>query len=237
MVLTGFVMTEVAAYPAFLWAILGLQLAIAAPSPRRDLLAVAALALAAARANAVRGARARPPARDPRARDRRTARSIGGRSSRRPFASHRCSPLLYAPDAVAAGDRRRRRLARRPPRRVRGHRRGRVAAAVRHLVVGGAAPRRGRDRVGARPARPRRRLDARDASSGRAEAGARAGDAVARHDRAADVRGRVVQRALRRRRSSATATSSTSSRCCSSARRRRCSGSARRTHVAIGAAS
>lgn len=46
MVLTGFLMTEVVAYPAFLWAILGLQLAIAAPSPRRDLLAVAALGLA-----------------------------------------------------------------------------------------------------------------------------------------------------------------------------------------------
>jgi len=46
MVLTGFVMTESAAYPAFVWALLGLQLAIAAPSPRRDLLAVAALVLA-----------------------------------------------------------------------------------------------------------------------------------------------------------------------------------------------
>jgi hypothetical protein len=46
MVLTGFVMTESAAYPAFAWALLGLQVAIAAPSPRRDLLAVAALLLA-----------------------------------------------------------------------------------------------------------------------------------------------------------------------------------------------
>ena len=46
MVLTGFVMTESAAYPAFAWALLGLQVAIAAPSPRRDLLAVAALVLA-----------------------------------------------------------------------------------------------------------------------------------------------------------------------------------------------
>jgi hypothetical protein len=46
MVLTGFVMTESAAYPAFVWALLGLQVAIAAPSPRRDLLAVAALVLA-----------------------------------------------------------------------------------------------------------------------------------------------------------------------------------------------
>jgi hypothetical protein len=46
MIVSGFLMTEVAAYPAFLWAILGLQLAIATPSPRRDLLAVGALGLA-----------------------------------------------------------------------------------------------------------------------------------------------------------------------------------------------
>jgi hypothetical protein len=46
MVLTGFLMTEAAAYPAFLWALLGLQLAIAEPSPRRDVLALAALVLA-----------------------------------------------------------------------------------------------------------------------------------------------------------------------------------------------
>jgi hypothetical protein len=47
MILTGFVMTENAAYPAFLWAIVGLQRATAEPSPRRDLLAAGALALAA----------------------------------------------------------------------------------------------------------------------------------------------------------------------------------------------
>jgi hypothetical protein len=46
MILTGFLMTEAAAYPAFLWAILGLQLAITAPSRRRDLLAAGALVLA-----------------------------------------------------------------------------------------------------------------------------------------------------------------------------------------------
>jgi hypothetical protein len=46
MIVTGFLMTEVVAYPAFLWAVLGLQLAIAAPTGRRDLLAVGALALA-----------------------------------------------------------------------------------------------------------------------------------------------------------------------------------------------
>jgi len=46
MALTGFLMTEAAAYPAFVWAVLGLQLTIAAPTPRRDLLAIAALGLA-----------------------------------------------------------------------------------------------------------------------------------------------------------------------------------------------
>ena len=48
MIVTGFLMTEVVAYPAFLWAMLALQLAIAAPTGRRDLLAVGALALAIA---------------------------------------------------------------------------------------------------------------------------------------------------------------------------------------------
>lgn len=46
MVITGFLMTEVVAYPVFLWAILALQHAIAAPSARRDLFAVGALGLA-----------------------------------------------------------------------------------------------------------------------------------------------------------------------------------------------
>ncbi len=48
MVLTGFLMTEAVAYPAFLWAALGLQRSIAAPSPSptRDALAIAALGLA-----------------------------------------------------------------------------------------------------------------------------------------------------------------------------------------------
>ena len=41
------VMTENAAYPAFVWALLAMQRAIAEPSPRRDLLAFAAIALAA----------------------------------------------------------------------------------------------------------------------------------------------------------------------------------------------
>jgi len=46
MVVAGFLMSEAAAYPAFLWALLGLQLAIVSPSHRNDALAVGALALA-----------------------------------------------------------------------------------------------------------------------------------------------------------------------------------------------
>jgi hypothetical protein len=46
MTLTGFLLTEVVAYPAFLWAILAIQRAVEAPSSRRDLLALAGIALA-----------------------------------------------------------------------------------------------------------------------------------------------------------------------------------------------
>ncbi len=46
MILTGFVMSESAAYPAFLWALLAFQRTVVAPSPRRDGIAVAALGLA-----------------------------------------------------------------------------------------------------------------------------------------------------------------------------------------------
>jgi hypothetical protein len=46
MVLTGVLMTEVAAYPAFLWAVLALQRALVAPSAGRDLVALAGIALA-----------------------------------------------------------------------------------------------------------------------------------------------------------------------------------------------
>ena len=46
MALTGVLMTEVAAYPAFLWALLALQRALVAPSPRRDLLALVGIGLA-----------------------------------------------------------------------------------------------------------------------------------------------------------------------------------------------
>ena len=44
--LASFLLTEVAAYPAFLWAVLAFQRAVASPSRRRDVLAVAGLVLA-----------------------------------------------------------------------------------------------------------------------------------------------------------------------------------------------
>jgi hypothetical protein len=44
--LASFLLTEVAAYPAFVWALLGIQASVARPSVRNDLLAVAAIALA-----------------------------------------------------------------------------------------------------------------------------------------------------------------------------------------------
>ena len=46
MVISGALLTEVVAYPAFLWAVWGLERAVAEPSRRRDVAAVAALALA-----------------------------------------------------------------------------------------------------------------------------------------------------------------------------------------------
>src|SRR4029078_6382111 len=42
----AFVMSEAAAYPVFLWAILACHAAVSEPSPRRDALALGALALA-----------------------------------------------------------------------------------------------------------------------------------------------------------------------------------------------
>jgi len=46
-VIGGFVMTESAAYPAALWALLAIQRAVVRPSPRRDLIALAAILVAA----------------------------------------------------------------------------------------------------------------------------------------------------------------------------------------------
>jgi Dolichyl-phosphate-mannose-protein mannosyltransferase len=46
LVLTGFVMSEVVAYPAFLWAALAFHRTIVEPSPRRDVVAVVALGIA-----------------------------------------------------------------------------------------------------------------------------------------------------------------------------------------------
>jgi len=45
-VYSSFLLTEVAAYPAFLWGVFGVQRATAAPSPRRDGLALGGIALA-----------------------------------------------------------------------------------------------------------------------------------------------------------------------------------------------
>jgi hypothetical protein len=45
-VIGGFVMTESAAYPAALWALLAIQRAVVLPSPRRDLVALAAILVA-----------------------------------------------------------------------------------------------------------------------------------------------------------------------------------------------
>ena len=45
-VLSSFLLTEVAGYPAFLWAVLAIQLAVAAPSRRNDVLALLGIALA-----------------------------------------------------------------------------------------------------------------------------------------------------------------------------------------------
>jgi hypothetical protein len=46
-VVAGFVMTEAAAYPAFVWAVFTINRAVAVPTPRRELLAVGAIVLAA----------------------------------------------------------------------------------------------------------------------------------------------------------------------------------------------
>jgi hypothetical protein len=101
MILTGFVMTEVAAYPAFLWAILGLQLAIAEPSPRRDLLAAGALALAGlARTQFLVLALVLPLA--VLAHEIGYRRSVGA-GARAALSSHRLLALLYALGAVVAG--------------------------------------------------------------------------------------------------------------------------------------
>jgi hypothetical protein len=45
-VIGGFVMTEAAAYPAAVWALLAIQRAVVLPSPRRDLVALGAIAVA-----------------------------------------------------------------------------------------------------------------------------------------------------------------------------------------------
>ena len=100
MILTGFVMTESAAYPAFLWALLGLQVAIVEPSPRRDLLAAGALVLAAlARTQFLALVLVLPLA--VLAVETVDARRVG-RGARLAFEKHRVLAGLYALGALAA---------------------------------------------------------------------------------------------------------------------------------------
>ncbi len=99
MILTGFVMTEAAAYPVFLWAMLGLQLATAEPSPRRDLLAAGALGLAGlARTQFLALVLVLPVA--ILVHEIVDARSLR-RGARAAFANHRLLAALYALGALA----------------------------------------------------------------------------------------------------------------------------------------
>ena len=148
MVLTGFLMTESAAYPAFLWAVLGLQLAIAAPSSRRDLLAVAALGFAVlARTQFAVLVVVLPLA--ILAHEIGTRRNLLARAPAR-LAAHRLLALVYAAGLAVSRDPRGRGLVRQPSRRLCGDRRGGIVAALRCLGVGRTASRRGRDRLRAR---------------------------------------------------------------------------------------
>ena len=119
------------------------------------------------RASPVRGARARAAARGARLRDRPRARA--GRGSVVAEGPHgHPGGGRPAPGALCPLRRRRRRrdrggdlgLGRRPPRRVLGHARGRLAAPARHMAVGGTPHRHDRDRSRLRAARARRRMDA-----------------------------------------------------------------------------
>jgi hypothetical protein len=105
MVISGALLTEVAAYPAFLWAVLGLERAVAEPSPRSDAFAAAALVLAVlARTQFVFLVAVLPAAivahelacagSEP-GRARRTGRAIVGR--------HRVLAALYVAGGVVAG--------------------------------------------------------------------------------------------------------------------------------------
>ena len=198
MVLTGFLMTESAAYPAFLWALLGLQLAIAASEPAARPARGRRPRSRRLREDAVRRARAGASARDPRARDRHAPRA--GSSGMRNALARRIVVLAVAlrrrlasrPIVAARG------LVREPAGRLCGDGRGRSflpsgvwSSAGRHLdavaigcglvplVLGGGWM------LG----------DTRPIPSN----GAHALATLSRgHDRAAHVRGSVVQRPLRR---------------------------------------
>ncbi len=90
-VLASFLMTEVAAYPAFVWALLAFQRATAAPSTRNDLLAVAGIVLAvAARTQFLVLAAVLP-----------VAILVDARSLRVAFRTHRLLATAYASGAAA----------------------------------------------------------------------------------------------------------------------------------------
>jgi hypothetical protein len=108
MVLVGFLMSEIAGYPAFLWAVLAFQRCVVAPSPRRDVLAAAALVVAIlARTQFTALALVLPlaivahelaVAREPGA----GVRDLVGSGLRNAFRRHRMLSILYAVGALAA---------------------------------------------------------------------------------------------------------------------------------------
>jgi hypothetical protein len=111
MVLVGFLMSEVAAYPVFLWAVLAFQRAVVAPSTRRDVLAATALVVAilartqfAALALVLPLAIAVVELADERAAERRGLRRTLGPGMRSAFGRHRALWAVYALGGlVAAG--------------------------------------------------------------------------------------------------------------------------------------
>ena len=97
-VVSSFLLTEVAGYPAFLWAMLAIQLAVAAPSRRNDVLALLGIALAVFARTQFELLLARRAGRDPRVRaGARRRRALGcAADARRPPRARgrlrRCSP-------------------------------------------------------------------------------------------------------------------------------------------------
>ena len=96
-VVSSFLLTEVAGYPAFLWAVLAIQLAVAAPSRRNDVLALLGIALAVFARTQFELLLARRAGRDPRVRAgarRRRALGCAADARRPPSCSRSPTPLL-----------------------------------------------------------------------------------------------------------------------------------------------